>query len=78
MRSRWITGGNSCTILYQNCGDAQGKHEPGKERPVQASEVYDRQIRHISRGCDVERMEVVKHIEFASRKAAIVCIVPVP
>ena len=35
-RSRWITGGDSCTMCTQNCGDACGEHEPGKRKPVQA------------------------------------------
>ena len=65
-------------MCKQNCGDAERKREPGKERPVQAKELCDRQIRHIRRGGDEDRMEVGKHMEFASRKAAIAVHIPVP
>ena len=78
MRSRWITGGDSCTMIYQNCGDAQGKRKPGKERPVQAKEAYDWKNRHASQSGEVERRKVAKSVSQVPRKAAIEYIIPVP
>ena len=78
MRSRWITGGNSCTIIYQKCGDACGEHKPEKEKPVQARELSDRQIRLTRRCGDAERTVVVKHADLVPRKAAIAYMTPVP
>ena len=48
------------------------------ERPVEAKEECDRQIRHTIQCGDVERKIVVKHVEDVPRKAAIVCTIPVP
>ena len=42
------------------------------EIPVQAGQVYDRQIRRIIRRRDVERNKVVKRVSHVPRKAAIV------
>ena len=78
MRSRWTAGGDSCTAIYQKCGDASGKCEPGKERPVQAEEGSYRQTRMTTRGRDAERRIVAKHTDRVPRKAAIVYMVPVP
>ena len=78
MRSRWITGGDSCTAVSQNCGDACGKREPEKEKPVQAEEVLDRQIRPVSQSCDADRNRVEKPVSHVPRKAAIDYTVPVP
>ena len=46
--------------------------------PVKRKAVGDRQIRLSTRGRDVERTKVAKHVELVSRKAAIVFDVPVP
>ena len=48
------------------------------ERPVQAKEPSDRQIRLARRCSDAERIEVVKYADLVSRKAAIVYTIPVP
>ena len=48
------------------------------EIPVQAKEQYGRQIRHTMQRRDADRNEVGKLVSHASRKAAIVIIVPVP
>ena len=48
------------------------------ESPVQARYQYGRKIRHAMGRRDVERNIVVKPVSHASRKAAIVYIVPVP
>ncbi len=42
------------------------------ERPVQAGEEYNRQIRCMIRRRDVERNKVVKRVSHVPRKAAIV------
>ena len=78
MRSRWTTGGDSCTAWQQNCGDACARHEPGEERPVQAEQGEERKNRPPTRGRDAERKKVAKHAERVPRKAAIVYHVPVP
>ena len=65
-------------MCTQNCGDACGEHEPEKESPVQAQQRTDRKNRLSTRGRDVERTKVAKHVELVSRKAAIVFDVPVP
>ena len=78
MRSRWTTGGDSCTVIYQNCGDAQGKREPEMEKPVQAMELYDQKTCHARQKRDVERRKVAKSASQVPRKAAIVYIIPVP
>ena len=48
------------------------------EKPVQAREEYERQIRRTIREGDVERIKVVKYKDDVPRKAAIVYIIPVP
>ena len=48
------------------------------ESPVQAGYQYGRKIRHAMGRRDVERRLVAKPVSHASRKAAIVHIVPVP
>ncbi len=48
------------------------------ESPVQARYQYGRKIRHAMGRRDVERRLVAKSVSHASRKAAIVHIVPVP
>ena len=48
------------------------------ESPVQAGYQSLRQIRVAMGICDAERNKVVKSVSHASRKAAIVYIVPVP
>ena len=78
MRSRWTTGGDSCTAWQQNCGDACGKREPGKESPVQAQQAVQRKNRAPGRGCNVDRKKVGKPVIRVPRKAAIVYHVPVP
>ena len=65
-------------MIYQNCGDAQGKWEPEKEKPVQAEELHERKTRHARRSRDVERIKVAKSMSQVPRKAAIVYITPVP
>ena len=64
--------------MKQNCGDTEAKHEPGMEKPVQARELSDRQIRLTRRCGDAERKEVAKHADLVPRKAAIVYMTPVP
>ena len=78
MRSRWITGGDSCTICVQNCGDACGECKPGMKRPVQAKEEMSWQIRSSIQKRDVDRKIVGKYMSHVPRKAAIVYTVPVP
>ena len=78
MRSRWTTGGDSCTMIQQNCGDTEGKREPGEERPVQAQEEAERQIHPLVRRREAERTRVAKPVSRLSRKAAMACIIPVP
>ena len=78
MLSRWTAGGDSCTAIYQKCGDASGKCGPGKERPVQAEEGTCRQIRMSTQERYAERRIVAKHTDRVPRKAAIVYMVPVP
>ena len=46
------------------------------EKPEQAFKVYGWQIRHISRGCDVDRTKVGKLTDRLPRKAAIVLLHP--
>ena len=48
------------------------------EKPVQAEEEMERQIRPSIQSCDVERNEVAKRVSHVPRKAAIVYDVPVP
>ena len=63
MRSRWTAGGDSCTAIYQKCGDASGKCRWGKERPVQAEEGTCRQIRMSTQERYAERRIVAKHTD---------------
>ena len=65
-------------MCTQNCGDACGEHEPGMEIPVQAEKESGWQIRVAMGSRDAERNKVAKSVSHASRKAAIVCNVPVP
>ena len=78
MRSRWTTGGDSCTAWQQNCGDACSKEEPGKGKPVKAEEERSRKSRFSIQCRDKDRNKVGKLPEEVPRKAAIVCLVPVP
>ena len=78
MRSRWTAGGDSCTMIYQNCGDACGERKPEKEKPVQAKEVSGWKTRRISQRRDAERTRVGKRVSRLPRKAAIVSYEPVP
>ena len=64
--------------MNRTVGTQQTEREPEKESPVQAQQRTDRQNRLSTRGRDVERTKVVKHVELVSRKAAIVFDVPVP
>ena len=48
------------------------------ERPVQAREESDRQIRLTIQKRDAERNQVAKRVSHVPRKAAIVYMVPVP
>ena len=64
--------------MQQNCGDTEGKAEPGMGSPVQAEEGSGWQTRLATRGCDAERKEVAKQLDRLSRKAAIVYMAPVP
>ena len=48
------------------------------EKPVQAKEERERQIRPAIQRRDADRIRVGKHVSHASRKAAIVYTVPVP
>ena len=65
-------------MIHQNCGDACGKCEPGKRRPVQAKEGCGRQNRRITQRREVDRKRVGKHMDQVPRKAAIACNIPVP
>ena len=59
-------------MIKQNCGDTEGEPEPGMEKPVQAKEEYDWQIRSPMQKRDVERTKVAKLMSHVPRKAAIV------
>ncbi len=65
-------------MVRQNCGDTEGKPEPGKERPVQAEEEHGWKSRHAIRSREADRKEVGKQAGQLSRKAAIVLAIPVP
>ena len=65
-------------MIKQNCGDTEGEPEPGMEKPVQAKEEYDWQIRHTIQKRDADRIRVEKSMSHVPRKAAIVYYVPVP
>ena len=64
--------------MQQNCGDTEGKAEPGMGSPVQAEEESGWQNRLAIRDCDAERTKVAKQLDRLSRKAAIVYMAPVP
>ena len=65
-------------MIKQNCGDTEGEPEPGMERPVQAKEECNWQIRCTIQKRDADRIKVGKQVSQLSRKAAIVFIIPVP
>ena len=64
--------------MQQNCGDTEGKAEPGMGSPVQAEEESGRQIPLAIQDCDAERIKVAKQLDRLSRKAAIAYMAPVP
>ena len=84
---------NRLKFLYYSMSELWGHRRKGRagneetgasevgvklEKPGQAGQVYNRQIRCIIRRRDADRNLVGKYVSHASRKAAIVLIVPVP
>ena len=65
-------------MIKQNCGDTEGKPEPGMGSPVQAQEELSRQIRSAIQRCEAYRKRVGKQVSQLSRKAAIAYMAPVP
>ena len=78
-RSRWTTGGDSCTPHAQNCGDAEGRQRPGRESPVQAHHPCARESRRTKgKALSVPNLRVGKAAYLPPRKAAIAACGPVP
>ena len=67
-----MTSEKGVQVLENGIGTAE------KEKPVQAEEVLDRQIRPVSQSCDADRIKVEKPVSHVPRKAAIDYTVPVP
>ena len=65
-------------MQYQNCGDTERKREPGTEPGPSGVSVQEENPLYIRRARDGERRIVAKSVEEPSRKAAIVCCMPVP
>ena len=78
MRSRWITGGNSCTILYQKLWGRTGKARAGKGKTGPSVAVERKANPSFKAERDGERREVAKRVSQVPRKAAIVYKIPVP
>ena len=64
--------------MEQNCGDAAAKYEPGTERPVEGEGPAGEKCPCGKAGPGRSEKEVTKHTEPLPRKAAIVCMGPVP
>ena len=82
MRARAVADGQQVDIPVLQYNRTVGTRKESGSRgwivPVQARYQYGRKIRHAMGRRDVERNKVVKSVSHASRKAAIVYIVPVP
>ena len=65
-------------MWIQNCGDAWGKHEPEKGKPVKAEERDTRKNRCLTQSRERSENKVAKHVSPVPRKAAIAIHIPVP
>ena len=81
MRSGDVADGQQVEIPVLSGDRTVGTHVEsitGEWNPGQAEELLRRQIRAVRQSCDADRSLVGKYVSHASRKAAIVLIVPVP
>ena len=81
MRSRDVADGQQVEIPVLSGDRTVGTHVEsitGGWNPGQAEELLYRKNRTVRQSCDADRNLVGKYVSHASRKAAIVLIVPVP
>ena len=64
--------------MWQNCGDAAAKREPGMERPVQKGSPVWEKYPYEKAALGKSENEVAKHVKPPPGKAAIVRTEPVP
>ena len=81
MRSRDVADGQQVEIPVLSGDRTVGTHVEsitGEWNPGQAEELLRRQIRAVRQSCDADRSLVGKYVSHVTRKAAIVCQIPVP
>ena len=81
MRSGDVADGQQVEIPVLSGDRTVGTHVEsitGEWNPGQAEELLRRQIRAVRQSCDADRRIVGKYVSHVTRKAAIVCQIPVP
>ena len=81
MRSRDVADGQQVEIPVLSGDRTVGTHVEsitGEWIPGQAEELLHRKNRAVRQSCDADRNLVGKYVSHVTRKAAIVCQIPVP
>ena len=81
MRSQDVADGQQVEIPVLSGDRTVGTHVEsitGEWNPGQAEELLHRKIRAVRQSCDADRNLVGKYVSHVTRKAAIVCQIPVP
>ena len=81
MRSKDVADGQQVEIPVLSGDRTVGTHVEsitGEWNPGQAEELLYRKNRTVRQSCDADRNKVGKYVSHVTRKAAIVCQIPVP